>query len=60
MEFEKEMLMTSFERAKYEEGGKDVLEKARANMINLFREENKTDEEIDEILVKLGYVSIPV
>ncbi len=54
------MLMTSFERAKYEEGGKDVLEKARANMINLFREENKTDEEIDEILVKLGYVSIPV
>ncbi len=71
---EKEMLMTGFERAKYEEGlekgRKEGLEKGinkglekgttktkeevRINLINLFREENKTDEEINERLVKLG------
>ena len=55
---EKEMLMTGFERAKYEEGLEKgttkTKEEVRINLINLFREENKTDEEINERLVKLG------
>ncbi len=53
------MLMTGYERAQYEKGKKDGLEEARTNLINLLREENKTNEEINERLIKLGFDPIP-
>ncbi len=53
------MLMTGYERAKYEKAKAEAREEDRTNLINLFREENKTDEEINERLIKLGFDSIP-
>ncbi len=55
--------MTGFERAKYEEGVKVGLEKGtsktkeedRISTINYYRKRNKTDEEINEILIEMGY-----
>ena len=56
--------MTGFERAKYEEGlekgRSEKTEEYRTNTINFYRKRNKTDEEINEILIELGFDPIPV
>ncbi len=59
--------MTGFERAKYEEGVKNGLEGGRSetkedqiSTINYYRKRNKTDEEINEILIEMGYGPILV
>ena len=47
--------MTGFERAKYEEGMKDGLEKGRAILIDFCRRIGYSDEQINEELARYGY-----